>query len=105
MTYRQDVRSNLAWTDITWLLYVHHVSWAYYVQTGTQPDCANDSAETCAPVPQNWQPRRNLESAAALRRRPVKITSCTTSAAGVTTCSAAKAGTLPVGELDRSVGG
>jgi phospholipase C len=57
---RQELRTgktsiDLAWTDITWLLYVHHVSWAYYVQTGTQPDCANDSAETCAPVPQNWQ--------------------------------------------------
>lgn len=45
---------DLAWTDITWLLYAHHVSWAYYVQTGTQPDCANDSAETCAAVRQRW---------------------------------------------------
>ena len=53
---------DLAWTDITWLLYTHHVSWRYYVQTGTQPDCGNDSAETCAPVPQKagtpgiWNP-------------------------------------------------
>ena len=53
---------DLAWTDITWLLYTHHVSWRYYVQTGTQPDCDNDSAETCAPVAQNartpgiWNP-------------------------------------------------
>ena len=46
---------DLAWTDITWLLYAHHVSWAYYVQTGTQPDCSVDSAMTCAPEPQNWQ--------------------------------------------------
>jgi phospholipase C len=46
---------DLAWTDITWLLYAHHVSWGYYVQSGNQPDCSNDSAETCAPVPQNWQ--------------------------------------------------
>ena len=57
---RQELRTgktsiDLAWTDITWLLYAHHVSWAYYVQSGTQPDCANDSAETCAPLPQNWQ--------------------------------------------------
>jgi phospholipase C len=29
---------DLAWTDITWLLYAHHISWAYYVQSGTQPD-------------------------------------------------------------------
>src|ERR1039458_10046569 len=32
-----------AWTDITWLLYNKHVSWAYYVQTGDQPDCEHDS--------------------------------------------------------------
>jgi phospholipase C len=43
---------DLAWTDITWLLYAHHVSWAYYIETGTQPDCENDSAETCAAVKQ-----------------------------------------------------
>jgi phospholipase C len=53
---------DLAWTDITWLLFAHHVSWAYYVQTGVQPDCDDDSAETCAPVPQSaktpgiWNP-------------------------------------------------
>ena len=53
---------DLAWTDITWLLYVKHVSWAYYVQTGIQPDCEDDSAMTCAPVQQSvttpgiWNP-------------------------------------------------
>jgi phospholipase C len=52
---------DLAWTDITWLLYARHVSWAYYLQTGSQPDCA-DSAETCRPVGQSsavpgiWNP-------------------------------------------------
>ena len=45
---------DLAWTDITWLLYLHHISWGYYVQDGWQPDCTNDSAETCAPVKQSW---------------------------------------------------
>jgi phospholipase C len=45
---------DLAWTDITWLLYAKHVSWAYYVQTGTQPDCQADQDETCAPVPQSY---------------------------------------------------
>jgi phospholipase C len=45
---------DLAWTDITWLLYMHHVSWGYYVQDGWQPDCAVDSAETCNPVKQTW---------------------------------------------------
>ena len=53
---------DLAWTDITWLLYAHHVSWAYYVQSGSQPDCPNDQAETCAVVRQSastpgiWNP-------------------------------------------------
>ncbi len=53
---------DFAWTDLTWLLYLHHVSWAYYLQAGTQPDCADDSAETCAAVRQNsytpgiWNP-------------------------------------------------
>jgi phospholipase C len=53
---------DLAWTDITWLLHAHHVSWSYYIQKGSQPDCANDSALTCASVKQNartpgiWNP-------------------------------------------------
>jgi phospholipase C len=41
-----------AWTDLTYLLHAHHVSWAYYVMAGTEPDCANDQA-ACAPVPQH----------------------------------------------------
>jgi phospholipase C len=53
---------DLAWTDITWLLYAHQVSWAYYVQAGSQPDCPNDQEETCVTVRQNastpgiWNP-------------------------------------------------
>ena len=51
-----------AWTDLTYLLHKDHVSWGYYVVTGTEPDCRNDAAETCAPVVQNsstpgiWNP-------------------------------------------------
>jgi phospholipase C len=53
---------DMAWTDVTWLLHAQHVSWAYYIQAGTQPDCANDSAIACKPVKQNagtpgiWNP-------------------------------------------------
>jgi phospholipase C len=53
---------DLAWTDITWLLYAHHVSWAYYVQKGIQPDCEHDSDVACPPVRQSastpgmWNP-------------------------------------------------
>ena len=43
-----------AWTDITWLLYNKHVPWAYYVQTGDQPDCDDDSAVACPPVAQSY---------------------------------------------------
>jgi phospholipase C len=45
---------DLAWTDLTYLLFTHNVSWGYYVQTGFQPDCENDDAETCKPVPQSY---------------------------------------------------
>ena len=50
-----------AWTDMTYLFFKNHVSWRYYVQTGTEPDCANDAAD-CPPVAQNaktpgiWNP-------------------------------------------------
>src|SRR5258708_4267470 len=51
-----------AWTDLTYLLYKQHIPWGYYVFNGTEPDCQNDSAMTCAAVPQNaktpgiWNP-------------------------------------------------
>ncbi len=51
-----------AWTDLTYLLHKDHVSWGYYVVSGTEPDCENDAAETCSPVAQNsntpgiWNP-------------------------------------------------
>jgi phospholipase C len=56
------VRPIYAWTDLTYLLYKSHVSWGYYVVSGTEPDCENDAAETCAPVKQSsntlgiWNP-------------------------------------------------
>ena len=43
-----------AWTDLTYLLHKYDVSWRYYVDKGTQPDCANNKM-FCAPVPQNSQ--------------------------------------------------
>ena len=50
-----------AWTDLTYLLHKHHVSWGYFVFAGTQPDCEDD-AMTCKALPQNaktpgiWNP-------------------------------------------------
>ena len=40
-----------AWTDITYLLDKHHVSWRYYIEEGTEPDCES-GAMTCTPIPQ-----------------------------------------------------
>lgn len=54
-------RPDYAWTDLTYLLHAHHVSWAYYVMAGDQPDCANDLND-CGPVQQKahtpgiWNP-------------------------------------------------
>ncbi|MGA2819420.1 MAG: alkaline phosphatase family protein [Anaerolineales bacterium] len=52
-----------AWTDLTYLMFKAHVSWAYYVDGGYQPDCDDTATPiNCAPVPQNagvpeiWNP-------------------------------------------------
>ena len=51
-----------AWTDLTYLLHKNNVDWGYYVVAGTEPDCRNDAAVSCAPVKQNastpgiWNP-------------------------------------------------
>jgi phospholipase C len=51
-----------AWTDLTYLLHAHHVSWGYYVSPGSEPDCEDDATLSCAPVAQNsrtpgiWNP-------------------------------------------------
>ncbi len=37
------------WTDITYLLHKHHVSWRYYIQQGTEPDC-DSGAMSCKPI-------------------------------------------------------
>ncbi|MGA2925802.1 MAG: alkaline phosphatase family protein, partial [Solirubrobacteraceae bacterium] len=51
-----------AWTDLTYLLYKHDISWAYYVYKGDEPDCDDNAAMSCAPVAQSaktpgiWNP-------------------------------------------------
>ena len=52
-----DQTPHYAWTDITYLLHLHHVSWGYYVFKGTEPDCENDAAMSCKPVAQGPQTR------------------------------------------------
>ncbi|MFL6111570.1 MAG: alkaline phosphatase family protein, partial [Catenulispora sp.] len=51
-----------AWTDITYLLHRQHISWAYYVFKGSEPDCEMDTQVTCKAVKQGprtmgiWNP-------------------------------------------------
>ena len=39
--------TNVSWTDITWLLFNHNVSWGSYIETGIEPDCTKDAYEAC----------------------------------------------------------
>jgi phospholipase C len=49
------------WTDLTYLMYRHKVSWGYYLDQGHQPDCT-DSGVACPSKPQDvnvpeiWNP-------------------------------------------------
>ena len=51
-----------AFTDITYLLKRNSISWGYYLLNGSEPDCENAEALSCAPVAQNaktsgyWNP-------------------------------------------------
>jgi phospholipase C len=63
-----------SWTDLTYLLHKHDVSWAYYVQKGVQPDCDDNPDQTaagCAPVAQGagtpsiWNPLPSFTDVAA----------------------------------------
>lgn len=51
-----------AWTDLTYLLHKHGVSWRYYVAPGSQPDCVDDDALRCPfrfqgpRTPEIWNP-------------------------------------------------
>lgn len=60
-------RADYAWTDMTYLLHKNNVSWAYYLDQGLQPDCAND-AMLCSPtaqsvkVPGIWNPLPNFDT-------------------------------------------
>ena len=39
-----------AWTDLTYLLHEHNISWGYYVVNGKEPDCRDPMELSCAPV-------------------------------------------------------
>ena len=56
-----------AWTDLTYLLHRHHVSWRYFVARGGQPDC-QDAAMFCpfsaqsVHTPNIWNPLPRFET-------------------------------------------
>jgi phospholipase C len=87
------VKTDYPWTDLTYLLHRHHVSWRYYVGSGGRPDCA-DSAMVCHAVKQSagkpgiWNPLPRFDTVRKDRQR-----------ADVTRLSgfygAARQGTLP----------
>jgi phospholipase C len=58
---RPFVPPNYAWTDLTYLLHKHNVSWAYYIFAGTEPD-TEDGTMTGPQGPQDhrtpgiWNP-------------------------------------------------
>ncbi|MDQ1479999.1 MAG: hypothetical protein QOI44_860 [Actinomycetota bacterium] len=83
-----------AWTDLTYLLFKNNVSWGYYVTPGTQPDCTDDDAISCIPVPQSprtlgiWNPLPYFDT--------VRANGQVGNVQSVSNFySAAKAGTLP----------
>jgi len=53
--------NNYAWTDMTYLLHQHGVSWGFYITPGGAPDCENGSANCSSPLvtagtPNIWNP-------------------------------------------------
>jgi phospholipase C len=58
---RRGVPPDYAWTDLTYLLHAHHVSWRYYVFKGTEPDCEENqmicgTVRQSATTPGIWNP-------------------------------------------------
>ncbi len=39
-----------AWTDLTYLLHKHHVSWRYYFFNGHEPPCESNATHPCRPT-------------------------------------------------------
>jgi len=66
----QPGRPDYAWTDLTFLLHRAHVSWAYYVMAGGEPDCRDDGMQ-CALARQSvrtpgiWNPLPSFDTVKA----------------------------------------
>jgi phospholipase C len=56
-----------AWTDLTYLLHQHHVSWAYYIFSGLEPDTDDDTMDgpqgrLNPKTPGIWNPLPNFDT-------------------------------------------
>ena len=57
-----------AWTDLTYLLHKHHVSWRYYFFTGDEPACESNASLPCSPTTHGsasvklWYPIRYFDT-------------------------------------------
>ena len=64
-------QADFEWTDITYLLHRYGVSWRYYIERGSQPDCANDNEVVCPRVRQGprtpgiWNPLPKFDTVRA----------------------------------------
>ena len=82
-----------AWTDLTYLLQRAHVSWRYYVTSGTEPDCstAASRAHGCHRMP--------VRRASGIRSRTSTPCATTTNSATSNRCNSSiprrSAGSLP----------
>ena len=85
-----------AWTDLTYLLHKHQRVLALLRDvSGTEPDCENDAAMSCAPIRQNAK-TRHLEPVALLRHRQAEANGQLSNIQSSTNFyAAAKGGTLP----------
>ena len=60
-TSQRPLSLTYIWTDLTYLLHKNHISWAYYLSEGYQPDCETN-VPICRPkhqaldVPSIWNP-------------------------------------------------
>ncbi len=85
--------NNYAWTDITYLLHKHGISWGYYVTPGGAPDCENGSANCTSPyvtagTPNIWNPLPSFTDV----QQDGQTQNVTSTASFL---AAARAGTLP----------
>ncbi|HET7176474.1 MAG TPA: alkaline phosphatase family protein [Gammaproteobacteria bacterium] len=63
----EPYRGSYIWTDLTYLLHIHKVSWRYYLSEGSEPDCDDDEVicvqGTQTPsVPSIWNPLPGFET-------------------------------------------